>query len=453
MMASLPWFRGRRLAGAASLCLGLLLAGSLAAQGIAEEPRLIPSKERAFRIPFQTSQPNDRRLREVQLFVSTDRGSTWRLGATAAPEQGYFQQYTAPQDGLYLFAVRTIDLQGRAYPPTDAELRAGLKVLVDTVPPTVLLEALPLREGSVGVKWDVRDDNLEPATIRLEYSVPGTNQWLPVRIDAIPSGQGYWTPMTSGPLEVRMTASDTVGNVGRSSIMAGPGAPTGSGTQGTGQTPHRIVNSTTISLNYKIEEKGPSGVSAVELWYTQDGRTWQKHGEQKRDEQRPEETEPRPPYVVEVHGEGVYGFTLVVRSGVGLSERPPQVGDAPQIWVEVDKTKPVVHLLGVEVGQGNATGSLTVTWTATDKNLSQQPISLSYATVPEGPWTPITPAPVENNGRYVWRMPPGVPYQFLVKVEAVDKAGNIGSAQTTQLVKVDLAKPRPTILDVSPAGK
>ncbi len=459
MMAS-PGNLGRRLAGPwLSACLLLALPFLILAQAPTEEPRLIPSKERSFRIPFQTSQPNDRRLREVQLFVSTDQGRTWRLSANAAPEQGFFQQFTAPQDGLYWFAVRTIDLQGRSYPATDAELRAGLKVLVDTVPPVVFLEALPPREGSVGVKWDVRDDNLEPATIHLEYSVPGSNQWTPVRIDPVAIGQGYWTPMTNGPLEVRMSASDTVGNIGRHSIMVGAGAgnpnvaPFQPASPPAGQTPVRIVNSTTISLNYKIDGEGPSGISAVELWYTQDGRSWQKHSEQKRDDARPEETKPKPPYVVEVNGEGVYGFTLVVRSGVGLGDRPPQVGDPPQIWVEVDKTKPVVHLLGVEVGQGPATGNLTVSWTATDKNLGPQPITISYATQVDGPWTPITPAPVENNGRYIWRMPPGVPYQFHVKVEATDKAGNVGTAQTTAVVKVDLAKPRPTILDVSPASK
>lgn len=471
MMAPVPRNLGRRLAASRrlraaaflALCVGasLHLAPQLPAQVAAEEPRLVPSKERVFRIPFQTSQPNDRRLREVQLFVSTDRGVTWRSAATAAPDQGFFQQFTAPQDGLYWFAVRTIDLQGRSYPASDNELRAGLKVLVDTVPPTVVLEALPPQGNSVGVRWDVRDDNLDVNSIRLETSPPGANQWAPLRIEPLANSQGYWTPPGNGPIEVRMTASDTVGNVGRHSILlnAGPGTPaaavpsTTAPAPATGQPPLRIVNSTTISLNYKIDEVGPSGVSAVELWYTQDGRSWQRHSEQKRDDLRPEETTPRPPYVVDVHGEGVYGFTLVVRSGVGLGDRPPQVGDPPQIWVEVDKTRPVVHLTNVEVGQGAATGNLTVTWTATDKNLGPQPIALSYATQQDGPWTPITSGPIDNNGKYVWRMPAGVPYQFHVKVEAVDKAGNVGAAQTTQLVKVDLAKPRPTILDVSPAGK
>jgi hypothetical protein len=51
-------------------------------------------------------------------------------------------------------------------------------------------------------------------------------------------------------------------------------------------------------------------------------------------------------------------------------------------------------------------------------------------------------------------MPPsGVPFKLLVRVEAVDKAGNVGMAQTTEHVKVDLARPKVSILDVGSAGK
>src|SRR5205823_2971460 len=157
---------------------------------------------------------------------------------------------------------------------------------------------------------------------------------------------------------------------------------------------------------YEIKDKGPSGVSVVELWYTQDraGRTWQKHPSDQAGDVRP-------PFAVDVSGEGLYGFTLVVKSGVGLGDRSPQVGEQPQVWVEVDTTKPVVRIGNVEVGRGPDAGRLTINWNATDKNLGRQPITLAYAEQAGGPWTPIA-ANVENTGRYVWQMPPGVPYKF-----------------------------------------
>jgi hypothetical protein len=417
-----------------------------------DDGRVLPTKEPTFKIPFQ-AQPNERRLREVQLFYSVDLGRTWRHFATALPDQGYFQQFTAPADGLYWFSVRTVDLAGRQYPPTDAELRPGLRVLVDTQPPRVTLRALPPQGNSVGVEWDVRDENLDLSTLRLEYLPAGAAQHLPIRVDPVTAGQHYWTPMTNGPMEVRMVVSDTAGNVGQDKVIvtAGGGgfapplagdnkplaAPPG------GAPPVRMVNSKRISLNYRIDDLGPSGVSVIELWYTQDGRNWQKFGE---------DNSGKPPYVFDVHQEGLYGFTLVARSGVGLGERTPQPGDQPQIWVEVDETKPVVRLTGAEVGRGPDTGNLIISWSATDKNIARQPITISYGEQADGPWTTIV-ANLENTGRHLWRMPPsGIPYRFFIRVEAIDKAGNVGSAQTANHVIVDLHKPRPTILDVGAAS-
>src|SRR5262249_28020090 len=152
--------------------------------------------------------------------------------------------------------------------------------------------------------------------------------------------------------------------------------------------------------------------------------------------------------------EGVYGFTLVARSGVGLGERPPQLGDAPQVWVEVDLTRPTVQLQQVLVGRGPDKGKLEISWTAQDKNLHATPITLSYATQAGGPWTPIPGAErIADKGRFVWQMPENVPYQFLLKVEAADKAGNIGEAVTPEMVKVDLSQPKVKILNVEPAGR
>ena len=154
-----------------------------------------------------------------------------------------------------------------------------------------------------------------------------------------------------------------------------------------------------------------------------------------------------------VSAEGLYGFTLLARSGVGLGERPPQIGDRPQVWVEVDLTKPVVQLQNILVGQGADKGKLFLHWKAYDKNLGSTPILLSYAEKQEGPWLPICERKLPNTGKYVWVMPQGnppqgVPYQFHVRVEAVDLAGNVGAAVTQNLVRVDLLLPKATIINV-----
>src|SRR5262249_51683483 len=122
----------------------------------------------------------------------------------------------------------------------------------------------------------------------------------------------------------------------------------------------------------------------------------------------------------------------------------------PQVWVEVDLTKPVVRLTSVDVGRGADSGRLTLRWTASDKNLGPQPITLSYAEQASGPWKPIAPN-VDNSGSFVWQMPKDVPYQFLVRVEATDRAGNIGFDETTKPVIVDLLQPKGIIINVEPA--
>jgi hypothetical protein len=203
-----------------------------------------------------------------------------------------------------------------------------------------------------------------------------------------------------------------------------------------------MVNKRRIQLNFKIEDEGPSGISAVEIWTTTDTRNWQRYKQ---------EINKSPPYFVEVAGEGRYGFTLVARSGVGLSEPPPGPNDQPQIWVEVDETKPVVRLVGVEVGRGADSGNLTVRWTASDnRGLAANPINLSYAPAPEGPWNVIAQG-LPNDGRYVWRMGEGIPYQFFVRVEAIDRASNVGHDDTRQAVKVDLSLPKARVIAVEAA--
>ncbi|GIW82108.1 MAG: hypothetical protein KatS3mg105_3915 [Gemmatales bacterium] len=241
-----------------------------------------------------------------------------------------------------------------------------------------------------------------------------------------------------------MSAADRAGNLDEATIVVADQAEVTTAQprpRTDGPANVRLVNSKRIKLDYKVEEVGRSGISVVELWLTRDGRNWQKFSEDRS---------AKSPYVIDVPGEGLYGFTLVVQSGVGLSDSPPQVGDKPQVWVEVDLTKPDVRLKGIEVGRGYDAGNLTINWSASDKNLAERPIRLTYAEKPDDNNWKLIAENLENTGRYVWRMPVDVPYRFYVRVEAADRAGNIGVAETTQSIIVDLAKPKGIIVDVAP---
>lgn len=207
--------------------------------------------------------------------------------------------------------------------------------------------------------------------------------------------------------------------------------------------PTMIVNNRRIKLNYSVADVGPSGVAAVELWATRDGRTWQRYSN---------EPPPAGPLVVHVAEEGRYGFNIVVRSGVGLKSPPPQTGDAPQLWVDVDETMPVVRIKDVHTGTDRDAGTLYIQYTASDIHLTPRPVSISISPKKDGPWTTIASG-LENTGVYGWEMPKDLPYQFYIRIEAEDRAGNVGACCTTEPIKVDLARPRGTILGVDAGGK
>lgn len=207
-----------------------------------------------------------------------------------------------------------------------------------------------------------------------------------------------------------------------------------------GVPPVRMVNSKRIVLNYELKDVGPSGVSAIELWFTRDGRTWHK------DETV---TKQAPPYIFEVPEEGMYGFTLVARNGVGLGKQPPQPGDLPQVWVEVDLTRPVVNLGEVKNGHGPKAREVTAYWNAQDRNLARRPITLYWSDKAEGPWLPVA-ANIENTGQHTWSVPATGPVSFYTRIEAVDLVGNVGVAQTSRPMSIDNSQPLVNILAVEP---
>ena len=444
------------------LLVGMLGGGFAWLDAHAQEPTagVIFFQLREFNIPFKND-PNNVNVAQVRLYVSSDQGRRWQIVASAAPDGKQFR-FSTPQDGYFWFAVQTVYKDGKLFPPALDELRPNLKVIVDTIAPTVQVQALPPRQGEVGVSWTVKDDNLDlglPDSVRVEYRVIGAATWIPL---AVPLGgnQIYWNPGSNAQIEVRVIARDRAGNMGQDkttvSLAGNPALSNpfvGAAPDAFKDLDRKFVNSKQITLSYDLKEVGPSGVSAVELWYTlYKARTWNKLTEYPIELKSPLEANPTKKLTFEVNDEGIYGITLVAKSGVGLGERAPQPGERPQFWIEVDLTKPVVQILDLQVGNGIDKGKLTTAWSARDKNLGSQPIRLSYAEQKDGPWNTFADK-LANSGKHTWKMPEGLPYQFFVRVEAVDLAGNVGEAITLDKVKVDLSLPKAQIRAIEPGGR
>jgi hypothetical protein len=194
-----------------------------------------------------------------------------------------------------------------------------------------------------------------------------------------------------------------------------------------------------FKLDYDSDNIPLSDIASVELWGTHDrGQTWLKWG-----------TDPdrQTPFEVEVDDEGLFGFRVVIAHANGMAGSPPRTGDSPDIWVGVDVTAPVAKFGSIAYGRGQNSGQLQIEWAASDENLTARPITLSYSTDPQGPWTPLA-AGLANTGQFFWRVEPSVPRKIYLRLEGRDQSGNVSEDRTRDLIELEGLVPRGRIRGV-----
>ncbi len=430
----------------AALCAALL-AGPARAQ---EEAPAFYYNSRQFSVPFTMAA--SRSLRHFHLHASTDR-VTYKKAATVGPTERQFA-YTAPEDGWYYFIVQVEEDNGEVMPRNVAAAPVGLRVCVDTVKPAASIRPVSPKAGTggtVAVEWEVGDDHLDLRTLRLQFSVQGSGRWTTLRIDRekneqLKWAQFAWTPTGAGPFDVRLQVSDLAGNTTTVTTRVAPGTvlPPGPGAASVpviGRVKH--VRSRTFNLNYKLNDKGPSGV-IIEVWKTRDTKVWDKY---LPPDGKPDNVPETGPYKVTVPASGQWGFILRAVSKVGRGRGEPQPGEQPQIWIVVDDKTPHVELKGVRVSEQADGGYVTVEWEASDDHFPARPITLLHGPAPTGPWQ-VLAKDLENTGVYK-HSAKGLPDTFYVKVEAADEAGNKGESVSKDATTVDLKTPRINEVDVT----
>jgi hypothetical protein len=205
-----------------------------------------------------------------------------------------------------------------------------------------------------------------------------------------------------------------------------------------------MVNSRRFELEYDVESIGSSGVGKVELWSTRDaGRNWTLLGT---------DADAVSPYRVQVDDEGVYGFRIVIETASGVRSPSPQPGDLPEVWVGVDVTKPTAKLTTIQQRGVDDGGTLTLRWEASDRLLTDRPITLSFSDLSDGPWTTIA-AGLPNNGVYDWSFGSRTPEKLYLKLEVRDSAGNATSYVTPEPTVIERVKPQGRIRGVRPLGE
>lgn len=205
----------------------------------------------------------------------------------------------------------------------------------------------------------------------------------------------------------------------------------------------QIVSHPVFEIDYEIDDVGPSGVSAVELFVTENnGRNWYRYGN---------DVDLRSPIEVDTRGEGTFGFAVRARNGLGFSQAAPQPGEQPSIVVTVDRSAPQVEFSRPQVVVANG-GRIRMAWRVSDTNPSTTPVRLEYSTTESGPWTPVFDWQMDQGG-YEMPIQSGMPPVLHFRLLARDVAGNVSASQTNQPVIVDQRRPTARLLRVQPVGR
>lgn len=223
---------------------------------------------------------------------------------------------------------------------------------------------------------------------------------------------------------------------------AGPVGPdiTGSKIFGHGNTsgPRQLLNTTKASVEYRIDQVGPSGVGKIEVYMTADnGASWSRIHE---------DIDRRTPAEINLPGEGVFGIRMVVTNGNGFGGAAPAKGEAPTSFIEVDTTTPDVQLRDIEPNTKN--GCLEIRWKATDKNLGAEPVNLFYRIRSDAAWIPMVKK-IRNEGLYLWSFPRDSGNRFYVKIEVADQAGNLARVECANPVVLDMTEPRASVVGIT----
>lgn len=293
-----------------------------------------------------------------------------------------------------------------------------------------------------------------PSSVEAE-SVPAVEELPPP--EPMPSGNGQ--PVVDGTMQPNAPSMapaapkmlvETEKPVERS--QPAPQVPVPSEDDGFENDPHAVPmgptdqntyysRSKAFSLDYDIDMTRGSQVSGIELWGTMDnGKTWSKWGE---DEDR------ESPFDIRVDEEGMFGFRVVIVGSNLIASNQPRAGDPADAWIYVDTKAPDVKIISAVYGAGEEAGHLVIDYSCVDDQLIDRPISISFSERRDGPWTTVASG-LKNTGRYLWPAEPNLPKRIYLRIEAVDRAANIGVYRLDLPIDVEGLTPRGRIKGFRP---
>lgn len=327
------------------------------------------------------------------------------------------------------------------FPRTEAPAPFPMGTSPAVVPPAVApVESVP--ELRSEPRPDVRIEPPIPAPALPKLNLPEVNPNPQPRISILPKAR----PPVIADVPTAQTETSTVPPAFRTpevaakppEVAAIPPAPQ---TQGNGNPRQQIASTEVTPVTEKpfeplvapaIDKVGhvkslkfplrfeADGATKLEFWATRDlGRTWQV---------LKNDSIGTSPAMLDLPTEGLYAIAIL-----DAGQGPPKANAAPDYWVEADATKPLAVLTKTAMGEGADEGTLMISWIAQDRNIADKPISLYYQTKDGTTWAPIAKGlaqgkPVATEGSYRWKLPANLGSELTIRLDAVDRAGNVGSA-------------------------
>jgi hypothetical protein len=347
---------------------------------------------------------------------------------TWSPVEGHQQ--------IYINKILTSGAQNGA--PTAAS-KALTEFIIDRTAPTVGITfpgaKAKLRGGDrYTVTWKAEDKWLRSTPITVKFSRDGNGTYETLATGLPNSGSWEWTvPMsmtTSGVLKIE--AADKAVNVGAAEVsgliidsIKPRGAVTGPAISARAAT----------ALDLDVSDQGPATLTAARLWISQDDGTSWTEG--------PVIEAPFKQVAWTAPADGRFRLYVVGTDGAGNITAAPKGKENSAVLI-VDATAPSV-ILTAAIGIANATGGagarvdfkagdrVQVPFTIKDANLVSGSATISIQYDSSKGWVELG-RNQPTDAAFFFAIPADAPdtTQARVKVTAVDQAGNVGEAVSSQ---------------------
>ncbi len=200
-----------------------------------------------------------------------------------------------------------------------------------------------------------------------------------------------------------------------------------------------IISTDILPISYNAKDSGAAGLKQIELYYTNDnGKTWEFYAN---------DPDLKPPLEFKVKQDDLYGFITVATDKAGNTEPKPTPGTLPHVSVIVDREFPQVKILAPNDGElFNVTDKQQIRWSAIDRNLGPNPITLNYSIDSGKTWNNIQ-TKIPNTGEYQWTPPKESTLDCRVQVIAIDKASNMTTEKSDGFI-IDGIAPKTRLIGI-----